>query len=179
MAFMPRQLLEVISIHTLRMEGDHGFMRLSSFLWISIHTLRMEGDRPTSRARRRFRISIHTLRMEGDMGVSVSPDIFKEISIHTLRMEGDATLPPRRVRAPSRFQSTPSAWRVTVMDFKQGDVTVFQSTPSAWRVTCIDLRDHLGALISIHTLRMEGDSARRWRSSLGTRYFNPHPPHGG
>ena len=99
-------------------------------------------------------ISIHTLRMEGDWrancGVSAT-----EISIHTLRMEGDGAVcnrPPRR----TGFQSTPSAWRVTM------GAAVMPSS----------------LVISIHTLRMEGDSY-----SPGIVYrdpdFNPHPPHGG
>ena len=56
------------------------------------------------------------------------------ISIHTLRVEGDWN----RFGLFSRcapFQSTPSAWRVTVY---------------------VDARD-ISSNISIHTLRMEGD----------------------
>ena len=55
---------------------------------------------------------------------------------------------------------------------------IFQSTPSAWRETdtisgMADFND-----ISIHSLRMEGDSFRL--SSLPVlRHFNPLPPHGG
>ena len=54
----------------------------------------------------------------------------------------------------------------------------FQSTPSAWRVT-IDW-DSVGLEydISIHTLRMEGD--RQVPPGVWfVLYFNPHPPHGG
>ena len=41
-------------------------------------------------------------------------------------------------------------------------MTPFQSTPSAWRVTLV--RSHLcvHSGISIHTLRMEGDLATRY-----------------
>ena len=57
----------MISIHTLRMEGDTLGFFPSSLRRISIHTLRMEGDVILVRCRRPHdRISIHTLRMEGD-----------------------------------------------------------------------------------------------------------------
>ena len=56
------------------------------------------------------------------------------------------------------FQSTPSAWRETE---SRGVLSVserFQSTPSAWRET-FRLRTSLDHQhISIHSLRMEGDS---------------------
>ena len=59
---------------------------------------------------------------------------------------------------PLKFQSTPSAWRVTalhvVMDHNG---RVFQSTPSAWRVTAEEQMERLTGQISIHTLRVEGD----------------------
>ena len=50
--------------------------------------------------------------MEGDFAQALKPGI-ADISIHTLRMEGDVTvLPFTPIRSP--FQSTPSAWRVTI-----------------------------------------------------------------
>ena len=54
----------------------------------------------------------------------------------------------------------------------------FQSTPSAWRETnqlCDRVRN---AVISIHSLRMEGDDLPCHRS-LHPTHFNPLPPHGG
>ena len=56
------------------------------------------------------------------------------------------------------FQSTPSAWRVTI-DKKCAEWLhdPFQSTPSAWRVTHNGFAERLPVLISIHTLRVEGD----------------------
>ena len=54
----------------------------------------------------------------------------------------------------------------------------FQSTPSAWRETdLIRVIRHTGR-ISIHSLRMEGDTQDRmiWQVRL---HFNPLPPHGG
>ena len=56
------------------------------------------------------------------------------------------------------FQSTPSAWRETE---SRGVLSVserFQSTPSAWRETTLDKLTPSMWSISIHSLRMEGDS---------------------
>ena len=78
---------------------------------ISIHTLRMEGDGDKHELYLDAYISIHTLRMEGDP--IMSPEAIAEaISIHTLRMEGDPA-PIAWPPSTRSFQSTPSAWRVT------------------------------------------------------------------
>ena len=56
------------------------------------------------------------------------------------------------------FQSTPSAWRETYDIDGNGDWITFQSTPSAWRET-LGAFDEIGVYsISIHSLRMEGDT---------------------
>ena len=65
-------------------------------------------------------ISIHTLRMEGDVVKGFEGDNL-EISIHTLRMEGDESL-TWYITLLVVFQSTPSAWRVTV----DGDLVTLQ-----------------------------------------------------
>ena len=55
----------------------------------------------------------------------------------------------------------------------------FQSTPSAWRETCPSTRLYISSvIISIHSLRMEGDTLH-WKCPLLSCYFNPLPPHGG
>ena len=57
-------------------------------------------------------------------------------------------------------------------------IYIFQSTPSAWRETlCVEnvLCCHV---ISIHSLRMEGDVIF-YTFSHCFMYFNPLPPHGG
>ena len=115
--------------------------------------------------------------MEGDPGRGFQLPKLDGISIHTLRMEGDDCKLSYRTEFPV-FQSTPSAWRVTI----GGQVI-------RYRVS-----------ISIHTLRMEGDirnpfslicalfqsTPSAWRVTVyltfivvKTRHFNPHPPHGG
>ena len=79
----------VISIHTLRMEGDFSVLLRKLRIKISIHTLRMEGDPQLVHYLLQLRfISIHTLRMEGDF-CRAPFRLSLRISIHTLRMEGD------------------------------------------------------------------------------------------
>ena len=168
-----------ISIHSLRMEGDRlqdkTFRIYASFqstpsawrettgtddsaarLYISIHSLRMEGDSSVTARHTVSFISIHSLRMEGDENVH-NPDRFGEIiSIHSLRMEGDQN--SRRItRTILAFQSTPSAWRETLRPIIFSEDFIFQSTPSAWRETLIAISLHTPFVISIHSLRMEGD----------------------
>ena len=124
----------VISIHSLRMEGDFAYKDLYMASIISIHSLRIEGDLVEQADSVEVGISIHSLRMEGDSHIyGVRFFIFHfnplpphggrlcaplsvisgdGISIHSLRMEGDhvtiAGLPKDDI-----FQSTPSAWRET------------------------------------------------------------------
>ena len=114
--------------------------------------------------------------MEGDE-VRKGAMMHNVISIHSLRMEGDL----RRHRTYRRMRG-------------------FQSTPSAWRETAMQYAETLRQRISIHSLRMEGDYHRMcyirrlWdfnplpphggrhivtQFTKCTNYFNPLPPHGG
>ena len=90
---------------------------------------------------------------------------------HTLRQPKPSAdfnpLPPhggRQHRAAVRiadetFQSTPSAWRETyLLGRVENDNAEFQSTPSAWRETGCGTSISGFRNISIHSLRMEGDS---------------------
>ena len=108
----PILFVYIISIHSLRMEGDRcisicvrsgaGFQSTPS-AWRETHHLHITVPLPD--------ISIHSLRMEGDV-IRGFHDNAVCISIHSLRMEGDTRiLPCRRIQAI--FQSTPSAWRET------------------------------------------------------------------
>ena len=54
----------------------------------------------------------------------------------------------------------------------------FQSTPSAWRETSFFASNHTFHNISIHSLRMEGDSSVA-AAAAEVQDFNPLPPHGG
>ena len=99
-------------------------------------------------------ISIHSLRMEGDFLVSLSWTVHG-ISIHSLRMEGD-TIDTQTRKIILKFQSTPSAWRETLVIIPFNARFTFQSTPSAWRETRTETALH-----------------------PSSAYFNPLPPHGG
>ena len=136
-------------------ENDPPFLRM---ILISIHSLRMEGDSTRIAGVKIIsNISIHSLRMEGDIlqvANTTTKNYFnplpphggrrrsgcinrlrRHISIHSLRMEGDRfsiksgiphkhfnPLPPHggrqasygRQKGKKSFQSTPSAWRETL-----------------------------------------------------------------
>ena len=77
-----------------------------------------------------------------------------------------------------QFQSTPSVWRETCPCHLAAGTRQFQSTPSVWRETAAVFYRRRGALISIHSLRVEGDY--RVRGLLDNFvHFNPLPPCGG
>ena len=166
---------------------------------ISIHSLRMEGDCTCTRNSRHStnfnplpphggRLSATTLR-------AVFRD-FNPLPPHGGRLRrkfrpcGDRNfnpLPPHGGRPYALdsgvlyfwiFQSTPSAWRETRCFQNILLMFTFQSTPSAWRETLLFVLSHVIFIISIHSLRMEGDSVRI-RIRQHTIHFNPLPPHGG
>ena len=92
-------------------------------------------------------------------------------------MEGDVDL---SCHPPSfkLFQSTPSAWRETV-DFLELDVTLFISIHSLrMEGDSLFSKHFTNVHISIHSLRMEGDRGHSTAATTGG-YFNPLPPHGG
>ena len=68
-AYKDLYIASIISIHSLRMEGDSIHTETGTNNDISIHSLRMEGDHFTPNHFRQFIISIHSLRMEGDVVV--------------------------------------------------------------------------------------------------------------
>ena len=85
------QSLSTISIHALRVEGDHMHPEDIKSAMISIHALRVEGDFrsdvPTSKG---TRISIHALRVESDRKSVCMCAPLQRISIHALRVESDS-----------------------------------------------------------------------------------------
>ena len=99
------------------------------------------------------------------------------ISIHSLRMEGDSKLMTLQVKIFHFNPLPPHGGRLRKLQNLPIGAT-FQSTPSAWRETSSLSDWELKAVISIHSLRMEGDSVVSDRSTA-PRHFNPLPPHGG
>ena len=183
------------------MEGDSRRHRSERRLSpISIHSLRMEGDCIIEFSKHNFNISIHSLHTEGDrlqLRRRQIPCHFNPLPPHGGRLAHDIL-----EKAGCLFQSTPSAWRETQMLQDRWRLPhhfnplpphggrlyygtdgqlyfTFQSTPSAWRETfkysCTKI---VTPIISIHSLRMEGDDLPCHRS-LHPTHFNPLPPHGG
>ena len=152
-------------------------------MWgISIHSLRMEGDGAITTPGYVGDISIHSLRMEGDSRHCACGR--SQLHFNPLPPHGGRLPFSNRRFTDSTFQSTPSAWRETHWHNGQSITRQFQSTPSAWRET-VSLMDsarpsrdfnplppHGGRpvcmmlftakkRISIHSLRMEGDTVSR------------------
>ena len=174
-------------------------MKVSSKYLISIHSLRMEGDKTVIITIITYKISIHSLRMEGDsmhrhykchfILFQSTPSAWRETR-HSLKLDREEI-----------FQSTPSAWRETAGETSihtnhcyfnplpphggRQNRNVFQNQkknfnplpPHGGRPSCTFLYPPPPD-ISIHSLRMEGDRSEACRrASHG--YFNPLPPHGG
>ena len=123
-----------------------------------------------------------------------------KISIHALRVEGDHSR-SKVSRTACRFLSTPSGWRATGGASMCRPRCVFLSTPSGWRATGDRRPPYCTVRISIHALRVEGDSGGAsmcrprcvflstpsgWRATLALKlslatglHFYPRPPGGG
>ena len=191
---------------------------------ISIHALRMEGDHLRQRPQnRRKAISIHALRMEGDLTVNIFPS--GRPYFYPRPPHGGRRTPTFPWKTFMLFLSTPSAWRATRKLNSSGPPAKgFLSTPSAWRATVgwplgrpffLDFYPrpphggrlpafflaNQGGAISIHALRMEGDVTFRLtlflvvtisihalrmegdifpvHASTSFTDFYPRPPHGG
>ena len=194
--------VELISIHSLRVEGDRQFFsRESAFLTFqSTPSVWRETRAHLLHRRCVFVISIHSLRVEGDYlppCCPVAPSPYfnplppcggrrffvqalcnpAKISIHSLRVEGDLG------HYLLGHLGTISIHSLRV----EGDVEdthifrrscLFQSTPSVWRETKKAQPDKDVQRISIHSLRVEGDGIPV-HAELQAIYFNPLPPCGG
>ena len=115
--------------------------------------------------------------MEGDCNYSRYERKCNSISIHSLRMEGDAFGQDSALPPPYFNPLPPHGGRPCQFLFAMILLT-FQSTPSAWRETLLCATSGGNSLISIHSLRMEGDDNIRIYRMLRI-HFNPLPPHGG
>ena len=102
----------IISIHSLRMEGDRtgGVSTIVEKLFQSTPSAWRETAKK-QKARQRRCISIHSLRMEGDL---LSSRAFRQLShFNPLPPHGGRPLLDAGVPENIVFQSTPSAWRET------------------------------------------------------------------
>ena len=127
------------------------------FLNISIHSLRMEGDNCFQRKLFQKDISIHSLRMEGDFFHLYPPssqEYFNPLPPHGGRPDAHGN--NRRNRR--YFNPLPPHGGRLKPPMFINFVMTFQSTPSAWRETNDLFENRRVGNISIHSLRMEGDS---------------------
>ena len=151
------RITEIISIHSLRMEGD-------PILITATHLPKYFNPLPPHGGRRK--ISRYAVNKCPDFNPLPPHGGRRHYLFVLCRRTCDFNpLPPHGGRlflctlsySPNQFQSTPSAWRET---FSGGDIVhtiPFQSTPSAWRETVhLDIYRFV-VDISIHSLRMEGD----------------------
>ena len=168
----------VISIHSLRMEGDRFVVPHMRQTDISIHSLRMEGDSGLRHLVTNFGISIHSLRMEGDPS-SVRKDLhggnFNPLPPHGGRRQCSPAVAP----SPPHFNPLPPhGGRHKTVYIKVDGCYFNPLPPHGGRHSSSDsgenrhhfnpLPPHGGRLIhhrksvwkdciSIHSLRMEGD----------------------
>ena len=173
-----------ISIHALRVEGDLCFLGCHQpFRVISIHALRVEGDRSRlfySFQRLAFLSTPSGWRatiprgMIGDQNKLFlsTPSGWRATFCRRALRRVTCNFYPRppgggrhdaRVSLPLKnaFLSTPSGWRATA-GWKAPCPRFFGflSTPSGWRATYVGSKMYTEGLISIHALRVEGDSSR-------------------
>ena len=102
-------------------------------------------------------ISIHSLRMEGD-----SVKLFRQRNLwnfNPLPPHGGRHVPLKKAPVGCAFQSTPSAWRETSgRNCGRNSKTYFNPLPPHGGRRCSPLHSDRRLHISIHSLRMEGDS---------------------
>ena len=144
-----------ISIHALRVEGDH--LRRGPVPRIAIFLSTPSGWRATQNLTDKSKmqhISIHALRVEGDSQPSPSRRVVI-ISIHALRVEGDYHRGSNTPNPLYFYPRPPGGGRLRFTQHAQGECT-FLSTPSGWRATrCFPGEVYL------------------------RKYFYPRPPGGG
>ena len=173
-----RVLLQQISIHALREEGDHFQPTTLRLLAISIHALREEGDCSFPTMPKRFRgfLSTPSARRATVPCDSVCQTI--EDFYPRPPRGGRPSRMPRRT-TPTIFLSTPSARRATHgVVWQWRDLHNFYPRPPRGGRRDAVL-EHFGVpRISIHALREEGDPRSVIPLSAGM-YFYPRPPRGG
>ena len=102
---------------------------------------------------------IHALRVEGDDAPLVIRYIRNQISIHALRVEGRPLWwYNNNLRIIISIPRPPGGGRLKLFVVFVS-YSLFLSTPSGWRATCFVAKQFaVGFKISIHALRVEGDS---------------------
>ena len=146
-----------ISIHSLRMEGDAAQRRMRRY-HRHFNPLPPHGGRRDTLeyAQKKLNISIHSLRMEGDLRKAFI--LTGEKHFNPLPPHGGRQQVIFFRRPVSHFNPLPPHGGRQNRTLPSGAATIFQSTPSAWRETAGVVQIVADLSISIHSLRMEGDS---------------------
>ncbi len=193
-----RGLLQEISIHALREEGDVADrVSVWAVLAISIHALREEGDTKDYRTEWTCKISIHALREEGDNRGAVHDVDFQkflstpsarratggkpkghrqcDISIHALREEGDPlTSKETRYGQGNFYPRPPRGGRPSARPTSTAPAPDFYPRPPrGGRPEVLPAQMGQGP-ISIHALREEGDQ-NLWTTKKRTSQFLSTP----
>ena len=180
MCCFPAVSAVVISIHSLRMEGDmdgktslvtHRLFQSTPSAWRETNIAMDEAEVPQD---------FNPLPPHGGRLSSLScVASWIRISIHSLRMEGDAHF-GFKISSNLIFQSTPSAWRETLILSTLSTIhNYFNPLPPHGGRLVVHLCDAVSTVISIHSLRMEGDTQHLIDKQDKLNHFNPLPPHGG
>ena len=154
------------------------FTLTSSTGVISIHALRVEGDHLLCGGHIIFGISIHALRVEGDFCLSFQI-VFVIIFLSTPSGWRATSEHQGTVDFVKLFLSTPSGWRATQLQSPNNlihDISIHALRVEGDLGTAME-KVNIKA-ISIHALRVEGDS-RSSPITRSTRDFYPRPPGGG
>ena len=147
-----------ISIHALRVEGDVIYIFIFVFVpSISIHALRVEGDPHNmyAIACTHF-ISIHALRVEGDHPSAKS--ISKKFYFYPRPPGGGRPFQLSTGLPQKHFYPRPPGGGRRAPFFALCSICRFLSTPSGWRATDVRALADIIMDISIHALRVEGDT---------------------
>ena len=126
--------------------------------WISIHALRVEGDGACEQ--RRFHGRDFYPRPPGGGRPRSGGSDKKGDHFYPRPPGGGRHAATSAAACSRRFLSTPSGWRATKR-FKRlySELPIFLSTPSGWRATSSSCKiSAVVSSISIHALRVEGDS---------------------
>ena len=124
---------------------------------ISIHSLRVEGDHLEDQDKHSLNIFQSTPSVWRETKKKEWLQRYLHISIHSLRVEGDPAYEETDISA-RHFNPLPPCGGRLVTCFPYLFIYVFQSTPSVWRETKSTYWIIHWYMISIHSLRVEGDS---------------------
>ena len=168
----------MISIHSLRMEGDCRLFRLCrGVLGISIHSLRMEGDSLSRFVILVCVISIHSLRMEGDTNDVLTFAPFSYFN--PLPPHGGRLICISLDALTTDFNPLPPHGGRLSWNAKSCAIGHFNPLPPHGGRPGAEFSRIPHNAISIHSLRMEGDHGNTTRHRPVITNFNPLPPHGG